>query len=576
MATLEYNKQESLAKVVSDFWYTKNLDRTSWLDQVNYVLQYVRSSSTKTTQNASLPWKNNTTIPKLTQIADNLIAYYSAALMPDDDWFKWEGSNEEAQKKANVIEAYMKTKIKSSRFEEEVVKCLRDWVYTGVAFGGVGWVEEQSVDLATGQPIKGYIGPKLFRVSPQEGMIDPKASSYNKSYFLRREIIHISELLSDPLFAESNDVKNKLIERRQAYHQDLVDDKIRNLLSIDGFDTYDEYIESGYVELLSYFGNIFDPETGEVRKNQEVYVVDRTDVILQRTNPSFLEIKPYVYSGWRVLPDNLYGQSPLSQLLGMQYRCDHLENLKADAFDFIVHPVIKIMGDTVEDFHYGPGERVYCGDDGDVQYLVPDTSVLTCDNQIALYHKYMEEMAGSPKESMGFRTPGEKTAFEVNALMQGADRMFIQRLNQFERDFVEPILNLMFELLIRNMDGEDFIRTFNDEEKAATFMSITKDDVAARGMIKPIGSSNYEARNKRVQELQNFLALVDTSGLAPHISKYKAAKVLEEELGLEQFNMVGENIGIEEQVNTEVAAKLASMNAQEQMKGLGGLPEDET
>ena len=73
----------------------------------------------------------------------------------------------------------------------------------------------------------------------------------------------------------------------------------------------------------------------------------------------------------------------------MQYRCDHLENLKADAFDQIVHPMIKIKGSTIEDFQFGPGVKIYIGDkEDDVEFLRPDSSVLACDNQIALSSIY--------------------------------------------------------------------------------------------------------------------------------------------------------------------------------------------
>jgi len=575
LAILEYNEQEALARVVSDFWYSRNMERHNWLEQINHVLRYTRSPSTSTTQNSSLPWKNNTTIPKLTQIADNLVAYYQAAMFPNDDWFVFEGSNPEAQKKGNLIEDYLKSKLTANRFEEEVVKCLRDWVYTGVAFAGVVWEEETTVDFVTGEKVKGYVGPRLFRVSPMDAMIDPKASNYTKSYFLRREVIHISELMEDPMFAQNQAILQRIAERRTSFQDEEVDDKKRFNLQIDGFDTARAYMQSGYVELLTYCGNIYNPENGEYLLNQEIYVVDRSDVLLQRTNPSYLGIKPYVYSGWRVLPDNLYGQGPLAQLVGMQYRCDHLENLKADAFDMIIHPQIKIMGETVEDFQYGPGQRIYCGDEGDVQFLSPDTSVLTCDNQIAIYHRYMEEMAGSPKESMGFRTPGEKTAFEVNVLQQGADRMFIQRLNQFEREFIEPALNLMFELLVRNMNGEDIVRTFNDLTKTEEMFTITQEDVAARGVLKPIGSRHYSARNKRVQELQNFLSLGEASGMSAHISKKRAAKLLEEELGLEEWDLVQDNIGVQEEVETQVAAALAQRLGEQQLAGIGGLPRNE-
>ena len=53
---------------------------------------------------------------------------------------------------------------------------------------------------------------------------------------------------------------------------------------------------------------------------------------------------------------------PLDNLVGMQYRIDHLENLKADVFDQIAYPIIKIRGD-VEDFDFEPAARIYMGEE---------------------------------------------------------------------------------------------------------------------------------------------------------------------------------------------------------------------
>jgi len=47
---------------------------------------------------------------------------------------------------------------------------------------------------------------------------------------------------------------------------------------------------------------------------------------------------------------------PLDNLVGMQYRLDHLENMGADIWDFSGYPVQKIKG-FVEDYVWQPGKR---------------------------------------------------------------------------------------------------------------------------------------------------------------------------------------------------------------------------
>ena len=89
-----------------------------WVAQSAELRNYLFATDTTTTTNKKLGWKNKTSIPKLTQLRDNLHANYMAALFPHDRWFKWEGDNKDADSKesATLIEAYMRQKIRESKF----------------------------------------------------------------------------------------------------------------------------------------------------------------------------------------------------------------------------------------------------------------------------------------------------------------------------------------------------------------------------------------------------------------------------------------------------------------------------
>jgi len=52
---------------------------------------------------------------------------------------------------------------------------------------------------------------------------------------------------------------------------------------------------------------------------------------------------------------------------------------------------------------------------------------------------------------MGFRSPGEKTKYEVQRLENASARIFQNKINQFEEQIVEPLLNAMLELARRNL-----------------------------------------------------------------------------------------------------------------------------
>src|SRR5512139_1092559 len=156
---------ESSARDVSEKWDQWSIQRDEKIEDVKELRNYIFATDTSTTTNASLPWKNSTTIPKICQIRDNLHANYMAALFPNDKWFKWEAYTEDAAdiSKANKIEAYMENKLRESGFVQTVSKILYDWIDTGNAFGEVIFVNEQKTDPKTGEIIPGYVGPKLVR-----------------------------------------------------------------------------------------------------------------------------------------------------------------------------------------------------------------------------------------------------------------------------------------------------------------------------------------------------------------------------------------------------------------------------
>jgi hypothetical protein len=258
------------------------------------------------------------------------------------------------------------------------------------------------------------------------------------------------------------------------------------------------------------------------------------------------------HCGWRLRTDNLWAQGPLDQLVGMQYRIDHLENLKADVFDLIAYPVMVVKGSTVEEFEYEPGATVFVGDEGGLEFLRPDATALQADLQINELMNRMEELAGAPKQAMGIRTPGEKTKYEVQSLENAAGRIFQSKVSWFERNILEPLLNGMLAESIRNFEGVERIRTVDEDYGTEAFVEVTKDDLMAAGKIYPIGARHFGEQARFIQELnQTMVAVQAIPTVAAHISGKAIAKALEENLGWQNYKIVQDNAMIFEQAETQ-------------------------
>lgn len=549
-------KPDALACHIADSYQMWQSARSGWISERQELRNFLYATDTRTTKVDELPWFNSTTTPKLTQIYDNLVANYMAALFSNERWLSWEGDDEDSdgKEKRKAIEAYMYTKTRQQNFENIVESFLRDFIRDGNCFATVEYVR-QEVTGEDGQITTGYVGPRAIRISPLDIVFDPTASDFKFTPKIIRSTLSMGEVARKypkaytKMLANRRDVSSaKSVEKDEAFRA-------------DGFGSIEQYYTAGYVEVLTFMGDIFDIDSGVSAEGRMITVLDRAYQVEDQPIPSWLGEAPVFTSGWRDRPDNLWSMGPLDNLVGMQYRIDHLENLKADVFDQIALPMIKIQGD-VEDFVQQPGERIYIGEEGDVGYLSPDGTALQADFQIASLEKKMEEYAGAPKEAMGIRTPGEKTAFEIQSLENAASRIFKNKTDKFSREFLEPLLNAMFESAMRNMDRQDVIRVTNSDTGTTILETITKDDVAARGKIYPMGARHFAEKARRVQNLTNLLQYKNDPTIAPHLSGKRIAEILAEEIG--EPGLYAENISLEEQMETQKASTDFQVNMEEE------------
>ena len=552
-------KPDQLAVDIANKHQEWDMNRARWLAEKREIRNYVFATDTTTTTNDQLGWKNSTHVPKLCQIRDNLKSNYEAALFPNDHPIKWEGDDEssEAKGKRLAIEAYMENKLRQSGFRTEIGKCVDDYIDFGNAFGIVHFIAEHTLDPNTGEEIPGYVGPRLERVSPLDITFNPVARTFDESPKIIRSLKTVSHLKAEiddhPELGFQEAIFNKMMECRHSFVGLTQSDFNKsNAFQMDGFSDFLTYFQGEYVEILDFYGDYYDYNSNQFYRNQLITVVDRSHVIRNITNPSWLGKAPIFHAGWRPRPDNLYAMGPLDNLVGMQYRIDHLENAKADGFDLIVHPLIKITG-LVEDFDYAPEARIFCGDEGDVEFMRPDTTMLSADTQIAMYQTQMEEMAGAPKQAMGFRTPGEKTAYEMQILENGSNRIFLNKTAQFEEAFVEPALNSMLEMARRNMGPAEVVRILDNDFAVVNFMKVSKEDITARGKIRPIGARHYARNANLIQNLTQLYgsAIGQDPAVATHVSGKKVAELMAELLDLERYNLVQPNVRVAETLETQ-------------------------
>ncbi len=551
--------EDRLAVAITEKWMEWDMMRNLWKQEKLEIRNYIYANDTTRTTNSQLPWKNKTTVPKLCQIRDNLYANYTATMFPTNSkWLVWEANEKDANSvaKRDAITNYMAWVISQPSFKHEMDKVILDYIDYGNCFATVEWADER-VQLPD-KTQAGYVGPTVKRINPLNIVFNPTTEDFKSAPKIVRSLVSLGEL-KELLQRMSNDENRQEYEELWNYLKDLRDVAFRfegdwkeldNLYTMDGFTSFRAYLKSSMVEVLTFYGDLYNQDDDVFYKNHVITVVDRHKLIGNRPNPSYFGYPPIFHVPWRKKPDNLWGMGPLDNLIGMQYRMDHIENMKADVMDLVTYPVQKIKG-MVEDFTWQPGEKIFVSEEGDVELVVPDVNVLNANMEIQNLERLMEEMAGAPREAMGFRTPGEKTKYEVQSLENAASRVFQNKIKQFEEMEEEPLLNAMLELARRQMVGTTVIKVFDDDFNTASFEALSVEDITGIGRIKPVASRHFAEQAQLVQNMTNLTNSPLWATVQPHFSGKTLAKILENIFNLDQYQVVVPFVAIAEQAEAQ-------------------------
>lgn len=578
--------KDSDAVAIAEKWQAWESSKQEWNNRYQETLQYLYATSTDEIYSQAgtrEDFASNTHIPKLTQIYDLLCTYYGEALFSLSDYITWEGEAKDtlALTKRKHIKDFVKGMLNKGGFREKTLHLLQDYVASGNPFVMPEWKQEFKYDDKGGSTLV-WEGAVARIINPLDIVFDPTCKDFAHSPKIIRSVVSLGDL---KLMSQHDEAMKKAFDKMIANRQKVRaamtqgDTIVGDSLNIAGFGSLSSYMCSDSCELLEFYGDLYDIEKDMLKSKKKIIIMDRSVVLSEE---DMLPINNYNYifkGGWRDRPNCLWSMSALENLLGMQYRIDFLENKRADCYDFISNPQVVEKGDVTAPEVVAPGAKWHCDKDADVRYLSPDSTILTADNYIAMYEQKMDAFAGAPKEALGFRTPGEKTAFEVQQLMNAATRIFNRQIRKFEVEVFEPIVNAMYELFLYMKKGQKIsIKTTNDEYNTPTIIEVSVDDLRGDGAIRAVGSEYYSDRAQTAQTLMQLgnSALFMSPEVLANISPKVLGQVFLDVSGLNKYpDVFRENSRIYEageqqvlsqqvmkQIDTEHAGALAEVYEQ--------------
>lgn len=508
----ELQQPDSLASAIANKFTGWESARDRWYRNAKETLENLYATSTRDIYNQSKETDNCTHIPKLTQIRDMIITYYLDAMFSLPDYVDWEAYDSESIdfETRTTLKSVCKQMVEDSQFKPIIRELVEDYVDYGNAFATAINVRETLVNNDQYSII--YEGPKAVRIDPMSIYFDPLAVNFARAPKIIRTIKTLGELMveADEMpeqAAEYKEALNKALEKRTKIRNELAlnaGDSIKDdICSIAGLGSWSEYYNSDTVELLTFYGDLYDIENNKLHKNTRIVVMDRSTVLLEEPIKNHGFNCNIFKAGWRDRKDNLWSMSPLDNVKGMQFMVDFLENKRADVFNYISNPVVVKRGDVEMPEDIYPGCEIGVDADSDVSFLRPDATALQADLYVDRYMRLMEEMVGAPREAMGFRSPGEKTAFEVSQLNTASSRLFNEKTRKFETEMLEPLLTLMLRIFLSNPNRTVKIRNVQ-EDGTVMFDEINLDDLSSQGRFVAMGSNTYTEKARIAQTLMQI------------------------------------------------------------------------
>ena len=577
----ELQQPDSLAVAIAEKFASWESARDKWYRNARETLENLYATSTHDIYNQPREFDNSTHIPKITQIRDMLVTYYLDAMFSLPDYVEWEAYdyNSTDVNTKNTLKALIRQMVSDSKFKPTIRELVEDYVDYGNCFATAVNVNET---LSEGNGAYGviYNGPKAVRINPLNIYFDPLAVSFEKSPKVIRTIKTLGELLAEAeeMPEEAHIYKkalNQAIEKRSKIrntvattNSDLIVDDICN---IAGFGSWSTYYNSDTVELLTFYGDLYDIEKNKLHKSVRIVVMDRCSVLVEEPIKNLGFGCNIFKAGWRDRKDNLWSMSPLDNIKGMQFMVDFLENKRADIFNYISNPVIVRKGDVEMPEDIYPGCEIGVDTDGDVAFMRPDATALQADLYVNRYLELMEEMAGAPREAMGFRSPGEKTAFEVSQLNTASSRLFNEKTRKFEMEMLEPLMTLMLRLYLSDTSRVTRLRSVN-KEGVVTFQDVEVSSLSSKGRFIAVGSDTYTEKARTAQTiLQIYNSAIASDQLVfNHFNPAVIAQAIAYTTGLDKFkNILVPNARVDAELEMSEAQEFNRQQMEEtQVRGL--------
>lgn len=463
--------------------------------------------------------------PVLYEAVEAIHANLLNALFPANErFFTVIGKTEADHRNAGIIEEFLRSRLEETGFIEKYALFLKQAIITGNTVAAVPWRQikqsrrvEQPVTLfgvTVGfqkvlQEAFAYNGPDFEVLDMFDFLIDPDATDFEKAKIIRRAERSLQELKANPAYSNLDELQSS---------QDQTDADEANKASRRRAFGIDEQPgpnsdQPDKIRLLEAWGDFRIGE--QTYRNYVCVVANGTTVIRFEPNPYDSGMKPFVFTNFIPVPNEIYGISAIEKSLGLQHAINTLTNQKLDVINLSINsPFTYLINDDVfdpEKVVTRPGALIPVKSHDTLKPIEFLNNFTVAFTEIADLKSEVQEATGAFKYFTGGTGPDQRTATEVSALMTGGTQKFSSFLSHLEHTSLEPFLRMVFENARQFLREPENLRIRN-HDGSLTFRQILPELLkCCECTFRIDGSRGLLFKERELKAISTFLQLVENS-----------------------------------------------------------------
>lgn len=445
------------------------------------------------------------------------------AMFPANErFFSVVGKTEADHRNALVIEEFLGSKMEALGFFEKYGMFLKQAIITGNTVAAVPW-RRKTRKRRTQQPVTlfgvtvgysqvereelYYNGPEFEVIDIFDLCIDPDQPDFEKAKVIRKVERSLRELQANPAYANLQDVRpgGGSVSVDDSHKQSR-----RRSFGIEDHVAGQSSHRQDAVTLLEAWGDFQVGDT--VYENYVCVVANESTVIRFEPNPYDCGMKPFIFTSFIPVPNEVYGIGAIEKSLGLQHAINTLTNQKLDVINISINnPFTYLINDDVfdpETMITRPGALIPVKSHETLKPIQYLNNFTVAFEEIADLKAEAQEATGAFKYFTGSDTDRfKRTATEVNALVSGGSQKFSSFLGHLEHTSLEPFLRIVFEHARQFVREPECLQVTGPDGSLA-FRQLLPDLLkATECRFKINGSKGLVIRNDEITAISAFLEL---------------------------------------------------------------------